>query len=211
MEAIVKLPALVCLATFLQCSFGLSIIHEDEHARIINYNDTLEPPSDHGEFPIESSYKGAIQIPDSISVPMAIWYDTSLWRAHSYNHIETENWLLGVLNITRELLQHPSLGVKIYLNVVKIGYIDLELRADTKDLEYLRENDFVTKNLLNVFFCSDPYPDYPGGQRYSVGRASTGAACDNRGYNAIMVEHDPDEMEAAKIFVHELSHSLGMR
>ena len=138
MTAIVKLSTWVWLATFLQCSFGLSI--EDKEVRIINFNDTSELPSDFGEFHIESSYKGAIKIPDSISVPLAIWYDTSLLRAHSYNHKETEGWLLGVLNITKELLQHPSLGVQIHLKIVKIEYLDLELRADTKDLEYLRDH-----------------------------------------------------------------------
>jgi len=146
-------------------------------------------------------------LPSQVVVTTKIVYDRNLLDYFSRDHDQVKQWLHRVMDLSRPLLLHSSLDIKIELDIAgDYVYENVRIQADVPSLENLKYDVYPKyNNLIGAFTYS--------GQFGTVGMAWMGTACSTWGSAAGITElyrEDNSEFHSARTYVHEVGHNLGM-
>jgi len=160
--------------------------------------DYIDPPADPFEWTV-SPWSGPL--PSTVSLKTNIKYDNSLLEHFGYSHERTKNWLNQVVQLAKPMMRHNSLTIKVALEIGEVTHIEETLKANNHTLYYLSQTK--NHNSLTSYFCKD------NGRDTMRGIAFFRAACSRR--SAISInELLYSDHHTAKVFAHELGHTIGM-
>ena len=93
---------------------GTTTVLKDDEAtvRALDPNDELEPPQG-VVTPAPTQFSGSL--PQAVDLTTTLWYDQSLLRKFSNNHVTTKQWLARVVAFATIRFADPSLNVRINL------------------------------------------------------------------------------------------------
>jgi len=171
---------------------------EEEESMENSTPDYIDPPADPFEWAV-SPWSGPL--PSTVVLKTDIKYDNSLLEHFGYSHEKTKDWIKDVVQLTKPMMSHNSLSIKVALEIGEISHIDETLEADNHTIYYLAQ----TKNhkSLTSYFCKD------NRRRGPTGIAFRGSACNMWAVNINELSTYSDR-ETAKTFAHELGHNIGM-
>jgi len=162
--------------------------------------DYIDPPADPFESDV-SPWSGPL--PSTVALKTDIKYDNSLLEHFDYSHEKTKDWLNRVVQLTKPMMSHNSLTIKVTLEIGEITHIDETLEADNDTIDYLAQTK--NHNSLTSYFCKDNTRDGTGGMAF------LGTACKPRWAININEIATYSDHETAKTFAHELGHNIGMQ
>ena len=183
---------------------GTTTVLKDDEAtvRALDPNDELEPPQG-VVTPAPTQFSGSL--PQAVDLTTTLWYDQSLLRRFSSNHVTTKQWLAKVVAFATTRFADPSLNVRINLKIESVRESKLTLKATVAHIYDLARKR-LNPNYLNSYFCHD----VGGG---IVGIAFLKTACAKNGYAVNINEYFSNtnsELTSARVFVHEVGHNIGM-
>jgi len=161
--------------------------------------DYVYPPADPFEWAVHP-WSGPI--PSTVVLKTNIKYDNSLLQHFGYSHKKTKDWINRVVQLTKPMMSHNSLSIKVALEMREVTHIDETLKANNYTIYYLQQTK--RHNSLTSYFCKD------NGRDSTRGIAFNGAACSR--LSAISInELLYSDHHTAKVFAHELGHIIGMQ
>ena len=168
-------------------------------------NDYLVAPPEKGSRLEKKAMVWEGPLPSKVFLRTNIKYDNSLLEHFDNSHKKTKDWINKVFELTKPRLSHKqSLGLIVDLKIGEIEHIDVKIKANKDDIEYLKDEGYQS---LTSFFCKDL-------GRGVAGIAYIGEACRQDGFaiNIIELFHTvQSELKTARFYAHELGHNIGMR
>ena len=161
---------------------------------------------------ISRIYEG--DLPRAVNLDIVMWYDNSLLNMQRFNGDETKvkQWISVVNDFAKVRLAYDSLNVRVNPIIKAYKKYNDTLKANETYIQEIKDNNEthnIEPNDVNIFFC------YDADQYGEKGIASIGSACRRDGNAVSIVEYwnennDNQELNTARVLVHEIGHILGM-
>ena len=171
-------------------------------------NDSFEAPVTN-QLVISKLYEG--DLPRAVNLDIVMWYDETLLSLDIFDGSETKvkQWISVVNDFAKVRLAYDSLNVRVNPIIKAYRKYNDSLKASETYMQKIKDNIEIEPNDINIFFCHDA-------EHYGEkGIASIGSACRRDGYAISIVEYwdetnDNQELNTARVLVHEIGHILGM-
>jgi len=149
-----------------------------------------------------STYKGPL--PKKVVLKIDIMYDNSIRKYFGNSKNKIKNMIDRVVGLSRPLMAHATLIMRVDIKIGKIGHVDETITASLSKRDYIT-NKYKPQSMTSYFGM------YDGDEEGNIGVAWYERACRNTGHAMNIVEFEHfNEKETARTFVHEIGHNFDM-